>query len=248
MLKDRLFGLIGKNISYSFSKKYFTEKFHNEKILKARYELFDLPDIENFIPLLARYPDLSGLNVTIPYKEDIVPYLTELKAQAREIGAVNTIKIRGDERIGYNTDIYGFEKSFTKYLLPKHKQALVLGRGGAAKAVGFVLKKMGIPFQPVSRDEKKVHLSYSSLDKSILEKYQIIINCTPLGTYPYTDQCPLLPYQYLGTQHYLYDLVYNPLESLFLKIGKSQGALTQNGLQMLHLQAERAWEIWNARE
>lgn len=248
MSKDRLFGLIGKNISYSFSKKYFTEKFRDEKIPKARYELFDLPDIENFIPLLARYPELSGLNVTIPYKEDIIPYLTELKAQAREIGAVNTIKIKGDERIGYNTDVYGFEKSFIKHLLPEHRQALVLGRGGAAKAVGYVLKKMGIPFQVVSRGKEKARFSYDSLDKSILEEHQIIINCTPLGTYPYTDQCPLLPYQYLGAQHYLYDLVYNPLESLFLKKGKARGALTQNGLEMLYLQAELAWEIWNTRE
>lgn len=244
MLSHRLFGLLGRNISYSFSKNYFTEKFLNEKIPNVAYTLFDFPDVSDFKEILKRYPNLEGLNVTIPYKEAIFPYLTESTNEAKQIGAVNTVKIKAGRCIGYNTDVYGFEKSFTKHLLPKHKKALVLGKGGAGKAVGYVLKKIGIPFKMVSRD-KKAAFSYEDIDKSVIEEHQIIINCTPLGTHPHINHCPLLPYQYLGCKHYLYDLVYNPAESLFLKKGKIQGALTQNGLQMLYLQAEQAWKIWN---
>lgn len=242
----RTFGLIGKNIAHSFSKTYFTEKFRKEAIADASYELFDLENIHLIEEIFHHTPYLCGLNVTIPYKQEVIPFLTDFSLEALQIGAVNTIKITPHKRIGYNTDIYGFERSFSKQLKPYHENALILGTGGAAKAVMFTLKKLNIFYHCVSRQKKNVTLSYAELTPSILEKYRIIINCSPIGTHPNTDICPLLPYEALSSKHYLYDLVYNPSETLFLKKGREKGCTIQNGLEMLYLQANRSWEIWNS--
>ncbi|MDK7375728.1 MULTISPECIES: shikimate dehydrogenase [Weeksella] len=235
-------GLIGKNISYSFSVKYFTEKFEQLNLGNYSYELFDLKNI-NEIETLFRNKNLLGFNITIPYKQAIIPYLDELSPEAKEVGAVNTVKIDNGKKIGYNTDVYGFEKSFVPMLSKHHQKALILGNGGASKAVVFVVNKLGIPYTIVSRNDKKL-LHYDALDEDILASHQIIINCTPVGTYPQINATPKLPYQFLTDIHYLYDLIYNPEETIFLQLGKKKGAKTKNGLEMLHLQAEKSWEIW----
>ncbi|MEN0004257.1 MAG: shikimate dehydrogenase [Bacteroidota bacterium] len=246
---DRLFGLIGYPLSHSFSKGYFAEKFQKEHIEGAFYESFPLAQIEALPQLLREYPNLVGLNVTIPYKEQVLPYLTALDADAATIGAVNTILINGAERKGYNTDIYGFETSLVRLfaerqLHPQH--ALVLGTGGAAKAITFVLDKLAIDYQFVSRTPKAGQLTYDQLDEEILRKHTLIVNTTPLGMYPNVAACPNIPYNYISEEHLGFDLIYNPAITQFMQQFLNRGAAAKNGLEMLHLQAEKAWEIWNA--
>jgi shikimate dehydrogenase len=240
-------GLLGKNISYSFSENYFTKKFKNQKIDAAfSYENFDIQNIENFSTILKNNPELIGLNVTIPYKEAIIPFLDELSENAQKIGAVNTIKISANGKLfGDNTDFFGFNKSLEPLLKPHHKKALVLGTGGAAKAVAFGLKKLNIDNIFVSRQEKENTITYNQIDAKTFDEYQIIINCTPLGTFPKTELLPDIPYQYFTSKHIAFDLIYNPEKTEFLKNAENNGAITKNGYDMLVFQAEKAWEIWN---
>ena len=247
---DKLFGLIGYPLSHSFSKKYFSHKFEQEGIHDCYYELFPLEDITLFPQLIKNFSNLKGLNVTIPYKQAVIPYLNHIDEGARTVGAVNTIKIDNGHLTGYNTDVYGFEYSLRRFLSENNKkedftEALILGTGGAAKAVVHVLNKMGISYQMVSRKKTEHIFSYEMIDKSLMEKYCLIINTTPLGMSPNENSKPLLPYEHLSTKHLLYDLVYNPAETAFMKAGTLSGAATKNGLEMLHLQAEKAWSIWN---
>ncbi|MDC9723159.1 MAG: shikimate dehydrogenase [Urechidicola sp.] len=241
------FGLVGKNISYSFSKGYFLKKFEDLKLLNLSYRNFDIPEIEEF-PFLIYHKEeeFRGFNVTIPYKQSIMRYLSEIDNDAKKIGAVNTIKINDDnELIGYNTDIYGFENSLLPLLKPHHRNALILGTGGASKAIAFVLDKLNIEYQFVSRTKSGQTISYADLTQEVIESHQLIINCTPLGTHPKIESCPEIPYQFLTEHHFLYDLIYNPSETTFLKNGLKKGAIIKNGLEMLELQAEKSWEIWS---
>ncbi len=242
------FGLIGKNISYSFSKKYFTEKFHKLGLDTFRYYNYDLPEIDEFpFILYQREEDFKGFNVTIPYKESIMKYLDEVEEEALEIGAVNTIKVTSENKlIGYNTDVYGFQKSIEPTLKKHHKNALILGTGGASKAVSYALNKLEIQNKFVSRKSLESNFLYSDLNENIIEKYTVIINCTPLGTHPNVENSPSIPYQFITNKHLLFDLIYNPAETKFLKEGKKRGAIIKNGYEMLELQAEKSWEIWNS--
>ncbi len=249
MAKTKKYGLIGKNISYSFSKNYFLKKFDKLQLDNCTYENFDLASIDEFPLILDKNINLiKGLNVTIPYKQDIFKYLDEIDKDAELIGAVNTVKIIDNQRLkGFNTDVYGFKNSLTPLLQKHMKKALVLGTGGASKAVAFVLKSLNIDFLFVSRrPENDISISYEVLDKSILNKYQILINCTPLGTFPDVENYPDLPYKELTHKHLLFDLIYNPKHSSFLKKGMQYGAQIKNGQEMLELQADRSWEIWNS--
>lgn len=242
----RIFGLIGKNINYSFSVAYFSEKFQKESITDALYKNFDIPEITYFLQILKKHKDLKGLNVTIPYKQEIIPYLDKLSRKAEEVGAVNTIKVTKKGKLkGYNTDVYGFKKSLKPLLKPHHKKALVLGTGGASRAVIYVLEKLGLEHKIVSRNPIENQLSYDAISQEVMQEYTIVINCTPLGTSPNTEQCPELNYDYFTDQHLAFDLIYNPAETAFLRKAKQQGATIQNGYQMLMYQAEKAWEIWN---
>ncbi|MEH6537419.1 MAG: shikimate dehydrogenase [Psychroserpens sp.] len=240
-------GLIGKNISYSFSKEYFTKKFKSEK-RPFTYENFDMEDITEFKPLVENNIDIVGFNVTIPYKEQIIPYLDKLDKKAKIIGAVNTITVSfGGKLKGYNTDYYGFKKTIKPLLKKHHKKALVLGTGGASKAIAYTLKKLKIEFDYVSRSLKNgVKFTYESLTIDDIKEYTVIINCTPVGTHPNINVYPDIPYEGISSQHLLYDLIYNPEETKFLQLGKQRGALTTNGYQMLVFQAEKAWKIWNS--
>lgn len=240
-------GLLGKNISYSFSKAYFKKKFEDEGIHDVSYENFDLNDISYFPALIKNTTGLKGMNVTIPYKEAVMPFLDKLNKKAEEIGAVNTIKItKNNKLVGYNTDCYGFKKSLKPVLKPHHKNALILGTGGASKAVAYSLKTLNITFKYVSRQAKTgVDLTYADLTNDVIKQHQLVINCTPLGTFPNVDNCPDIPYYAITKDHILYDLIYNPEETKFLKLGKQQLATTVNGLNMLKFQAEKAWRIWN---
>lgn len=245
-----LLGLIGYPLSHSFSKKYFADKFAKENISAYFYDLFPLEDISLFKELVAHYPNLKGINVTIPYKERVIPFLDALDDSAKAVGAVNTIKFTDKGLIGYNTDIYGFEVSLRNKMEEKRikaKAALVLGTGGAAKASAAVLKKMGIAVQFVSRRAEKNMLTYEMLRKQNIEEVEIIVNTTPLGMSPNINTCPNIPYSALSEKHLLFDLVYNPEITLFLEQGNAQGAATLNGLEMLHLQAEKAWSIWQEK-
>lgn len=243
----RLFGLIGYPLSHSFSKQYFSDKFQDERITDAHYELFPLSDIGQLLDLIARHPNLRGLNVTIPYKQQAIPYLYRIEKEAESIGAVNTIYITEEQRlVGFNTDFYGFKNSLHAWLLKEHGgldniRALILGTGGAAQAVAYALEYLSIPYDWVSRHPKAGQLGYEGLN---LATYQLIINTTPLGMSPKVDRCPAIPYEQLGPAHYLYDLVYNPEETLFMQKGRAAGAKVKNGLEMLIGQAEKAWEIW----
>lgn len=248
---DRLFGLIGKTLTHSFSQKYFREKFDSLQITDSDYLLFELEHIEQFPEVLERHPNLLGLNVTIPYKQAVIPFLHEMDPTAAKIGAINTIRIEKSGQLkGYNTDFYGFKESLEKWLKPpfSHMRALVLGTGGASKAVKAALNAMDISFIEVSRRAQGETIDYQMLndDPVYLKNHHLIINTTPLGMTPNVDDVPELRYEQLDGRHYLYDLVYNPVETLFLKMGKENGAAIKNGLEMLHLQAEKAWEIWNA--
>ncbi len=242
----KTYGLIGKNIAYSFSEKYFSEKFEKESVQNCTYKNFDLQNISELTTLLKNITP-AGLNVTIPYKEVVIPFLDQLSNEAKKIKAVNVIQFKKDQLIGHNTDIFGFEKSFIKDLKPHHKKALILGTGGASKAIQYVLKKNDIDFQMVSRKSSDETITYDELTKTIFSDYLIIINCTPLGTFPNIKQKPPLSYSFLTQYHYLFDLVYNPNETLFMKEGIKKNATVKNGLEMLELQAEKAWEIWQSK-
>jgi shikimate dehydrogenase len=245
-MSRRQYGLIGKNISYSFSKKYFTEKFALGNFEDCTYENFDLQSIEEFPTLITNNPDLKGLNVTIPYKEVVIPYLDKLSKNAAQIGAVNVIRFTKKGKLkGYNSDYFGFMKSLEPLLQPHHKKALILGTGGAAKAVAFALDQLGILYTYVSREAKEGMIDYDRINAATFDNYHIIINCTPLGTSPDTNAFPPIPYNFFTEKHIAFDLIYNPEETQFLKKAKKNGAITKNGYEMLVLQAERAWKIWN---
>ena len=245
--KKSKFGLLGKNISYSFSSGYFTKKFEKLNLKKHKYVNFDIPEIKDFPSIIEETPNLKGMNVTIPYKEEVIQYLDKLDETAKEIGAVNTIKFtkRGDLK-GYNTDIFGFENSIKPFLKKHHKKALILGTGGASKAVAYAFKRNDIKFKFVSRNpSEKNQISYKDLSEEILEEYTVIVNCSPIGTFPNVNDAPKIPYQFISDKHLLFDLIYNPEETAFLKKGKEKGAAIKNGYQMLELQAEEAWRIWD---
>ena len=239
------FGLIGKQIDYSFSKFYFSKKFEKEN-LPYTYENFDLDTLAKFPNVLAS--NIKGLNVTIPYKEHIIPYLDKLSKKAKSIGAVNTIKItKKGKLIGYNTDAFGFRKSIEPLLQSHHKKALILGTGGASKAIIYALGKLNIRYSFVSRVlTEDVNYSYDTLSENDIANHLIIINCTPVGTFPNVNECPDIPYEGISEGHLLYDLVYNPPISLFLKNGHKRGAAICNGENMLIIQAEKSWKIWNS--
>ena len=241
----KIYGTIGFPLTHSFSKQYFTEKIEREGISEAFYYSFPLSSIDALPTLLNDHPSLKGLAVTIPYKEKVLKYVTNLSEEVKQIGAANCIKVRGNILTAYNTDIIGFEKSFVKKLKAPHKKALVLGTGGASKAVQYILKKLGIEFLIVSRSTADNFIQYSALTESLIKEYNIIINCTPLGMSPAEDGCPNLPYRLLTASHYLFDLVYKPAKTLFLQKGAEQGAVIENGFEMLIIQAEENWRIWN---
>ena len=246
----KLFGLVGYPLGHSFSKKYFEKKFLSEHIQNVDFLNFELENIENLHRLIHENEKLTGFTVTIPHKVSILPFMDEITDEVKKIGALNVVKInRQNNKIhltGYNTDVYGFEKSLLEQIEPNHTQALVLGTGGSANAVGFVLKKLGINCLFVSRNAKDENtISYNDLTKEIIQSYSLIINPTPLGMFPEVETCPNIPYQYLTDKHFLFDLVYNPENTLFMQKGIEQGAKTCNGYDMLCYQAEEAWEIWN---
>lgn len=244
----RLYGLIGYPLIHSFSQNYFNQKFEAENI-NARYVNFEIPDIGDFMEVVSENPSLCGLNVTIPYKEQVIPYLDEIDSDAAKIGAVNVIKfIRNKNQLkfkGYNSDIIGFCDSIRPLLKPDHTAALVLGTGGAAKAIMCGLENLGIKGTYVSRTKQDGMLTYDELTPDIMDTHKVIVNCTPLGMYPHTDEAPAIPYDRLTPAHLCYDLLYNPDVTLFMKRAAAMGAETKNGLEMLLLQAFAAWEIWN---
>lgn len=245
----RLFGLIGFPLSHSFSSEYFARKFSDNHITDAAYKLFPIDQIGYLAELLAQNPELVGLNVTIPHKVNVIPFLDELSTEAAVIGAVNCVKItRAGSKVhlkGYNTDVTGFAESLKPLLKTWHTKALVLGSGGASKAVCHGLKLLGISFDVVSRNAETGRLTYTNLDEALLASHQLIVNTTPMGMYPAVDSFPPIPYEFLGEKHLLFDLVYNPVETIFMKKGLEYGATVKNGYEMLVLQAERSWEIWN---
>lgn len=243
--KQYKFGLIGKDIDYSFSRKYFTEKFNFEHFDNCEYLNFDIKSIEQFSEVITT-KGLKGLNVTVPYKEQIIPKIDKLSKKAALIGAVNTIRVKKNNKtIGYNTDWYGFKKSIKPLLKKRHTKALILGTGGASKAVAYALKTLKIEYDFVSRNANEYQFNYSELNKQIFDEYLIIINTTPLGTFPNIEEKPILDYSLFTSKHIAFDLVYNPEESAFLAAAKAQGATVKNGYELLKLQAEKAWKIWN---
>lgn len=243
-------GLIGYPLGHSFSKNYYLSKFQSENIKHIDYDLYPLEDIQNFPEIFSNELNFKGLNVTIPHKVTVIPFLHELSEEASAIGAVNCITIKQNDNNfvlkGFNTDAFGFENSLKPLLKNFHKKALVLGNGGAAKAVLYTLKKLNIPYQIVSRTKENGDITYSDLNEQIIKDHQLIINCSPVGTFPKVEECPSLPYEAISDTHLLYDLIYNPEETLFLKKGKQNGATIKNGYEMLILQAEKNWEIWNS--
>lgn len=239
------YGLIGYPLSHSFSKKYFTEKFERESIQDHEYDLFPIDKIAQLPLLLQTETDLKGLNVTIPYKERVIPFLDDLTEVVKEIQACNCIRILNGKLIGYNTDVIGFEKTLERKLSNHHQRALVLGTGGAAKAVHYVLSKKGIEYLEVSRTKVDGSITYQEIGEQVISSHTLIINTTPLGMYPNIEEAPNLPYHLLSDQHYLYDLVYNPTKTKFLLEGESRGAVIENGADMLIIQAEASWDIWN---
>ncbi len=241
----RIFGLIGYPLSHSFSQKYFTEKFHKEKIADAKFENFSIATIQELHTIVETDHSLKGLSVTIPYKKEVISFLHEKDNVVEKINACNCIRIESEKLIGFNTDVIGFEKSFIKKLQSHHKSALILGTGGAAAAVEFVLNKLQIDHHFVSRKKDQNNFLYEELNEKILNENQIIINCSPLGTFPNVDDAPNIPYQFLSGKNYLFDLVYNPAKTKFLSEGEKRGATIQNGYEMLVLQAEESWKIWN---
>lgn len=248
---NKIYGLIGFPIGHSFSAQYFTDKFELEKI-NAQYLNFPMEDISKINEVLAKNNNIAGFNVTIPHKQNVLPYLNDIDIEAKEIGAINVIKAtrikNGYSLKGYNSDAIGFEKSLLKELKPNHKKALIFGTGGASKAIVYTLKKLGISYKFVSRNPHPDQFSYNDITPEIIHEYTLLINCTPLGMSPKTDLCPDIPYKHISTDHYLYDLIYNPETTLFLEKGLERGATIKNGLEMLHLQAEASWKIWNQPE
>jgi shikimate dehydrogenase len=243
-----LYGLIGYPLSHSFSKKYFTEKFEREGLDNYRYENFPITSIDELKNVFIDNPDLNGLNVTIPYKEQVLSFLHELSEPVKQVGACNCIKIISGKLHGFNTDVIGFEETLDAKLLPNHKKALVLGSGGASKAIQFVLKKKGIEFLVISRSKNPLFVPYEKVTAELIEQYPLIINTTPLGMQPHVNAYPSIPYFALTTQHYLYDLIYNPAKTIFLKKGEEKGAVIQNGADMLVIQAEESWKIWHTSD
>lgn len=240
----QIYGLIGYPLGHSFSKDYFNKKFSLLR-LNAIYENFELSSAHSFPELLHRFPNLCGLNVTLPYKEAIIPYLDALSPEAKAIQAVNVIRFTPQGLIGYNSDYYGFMTSLRPLVRPFDLRAVILGTGGAARAVGYALNLLGISVQFVSRTKRMGVITYEELaDMKLLATTSLVINCTPFGMHPHTTTFPPLPYREISSYHLLYDLIYNPEETLFLSRGKEQGAMTKNGLEMLHLQAEKSWDIW----
>lgn len=244
--KQLKFGLIGRDISYSFSEKYFTEKFEMGHYDNCEYSNYDIKTVQKFSQVIQETKGLIGLNITIPYKETIIPYLDKLSKTAKKIGAVNCVTVSKKKKLkGYNTDYYGFKKTIAPLLKEHHKKALILGTGGASKAVAYALRKLKIEYDFVSRTPDEFQLDYSELNAEIFNEYHIIINTTPLGTHPNVTTCPDINYALFTKKHIAYDLVYNPEESTFLRNARANGAKTKNGYEMLVLQAERAWKIWN---
>ena len=248
----RKFGIIGYPLGHSFSPGYFNEKFKNESI-DAVYEKYELPVITDLQGVIDYTPELCGFNVTIPYKEKVMSYLDSVSPEARAIGAVNVVKVTRKDNgkpylEGFNSDVIGFHRSIKPLVTPNHKKALILGTGGASKAVNHALKQLGLDTLFVSRAQKNGTIQYSQVTDILLEQYTVIVNCTPCGMAPHFDECPAIPYDALSNKHLLYDLIYNPDETLFLKKGRLQGAKTKNGLEMLLLQAEAGWEIWNNKK
>lgn len=248
----RRYGLIGYPLTHSFSKRFFTEKFETENI-ESSYDNFEIDSIQKFPEIIINNPELVGLNVTIPYKEQVIPYLNELNDSAREIGAVNTVKITrtsaGIYLKGFNTDTFGFENSIKPLLKEYHKKALILGTGGASKALKFVLNKLSIEFISASIEELKDNeIRYDEVDEKMMTERLLIINATPLGTYPKTESFPAIPYEFITEKHLLFDLVYNPEVTQFMSKGKARGAAVKNGYEMLLGQALRSYEIWNSEE
>lgn len=239
-----VYGLIGHPLTHSFSKKYFDDKFAKENIVNASFKLFDLENIQQLTKLLQQQNKLKGFAITIPFKEQIIPYLNSFDETVQQVKACNCVKIIDGKLQGFNTDVIGFEKMLLPLLKPHHTNALILGTGGAAKAVEFVLQKLTIDFKNVSRVKRQNHFSYDELCKETIEQHTLIINCTPLGTYPTTESFPLIPYPFISSKHLLVDLVYNPPQTVFMQKGLAQGAMVCNGYKMLVLQAEENWKIW----
>ena len=240
------YGLIGYPLTHSLSQQYFTNKFIEEGIEDCVYERFSIPSIIDLHDILKSHPDLCGFNITIPYKKEVLLFLTERSKAVEEVGACNCVKIEDGKLIGYNTDVIGFENSLVPFLKPTHHRALVLGTGGAALAIVYVLQKLGIDFKYVSRTANSEQFAYENLDVSVLAAYTLIINTTPLGMFPNIEACPAIPYDLLTPEHHLFDLTYNPALSTFLAKGMQMGATIQNGQQMFVEQAEQSWRIWNS--
>ncbi|HEV2352638.1 MAG TPA: shikimate dehydrogenase [Puia sp.] len=243
----RRYGLIGYPLTHSFSERFFTEKFQREGINDCIYSNYPIPQI-GALPEVLADPSLCGLNVTIPYKQQVIPFLQELSPVVEEIGACNCIRLGNGGLAGHNTDVIGFERSLVRKLSPEHRQALILGTGGAARAVAYVLLKLGISYRLVSRHPRPDtgELGYDGIDEEVLRDFLLIVNTSPVGMYPRVDECPPLPYDALTPRHYLFDLVYNPARTQFLLHGEARGAAVENGWDMLVIQAEESWRIWNA--
>lgn len=242
----RKYGLLGYPLGHSFSKSYFSDFFRKEGLTECCYENFPLEHIELIDNILSD-KSLRGFNVTIPYKQQIIPYLDSLSDEAQKIGAVNCVKIENGRKTGYNTDCYGFEASLLELIGDSRPDALVLGSGGASKAVRYVLERLGIAYKLVSRTPAAGDYTYKELSEQIMQRHRLIVNTTPLGMYPHTDQAPPIPYEHIGCRHSLFDLVYNPPTTRFMENGSRNGARTMNGALMLRLQAEKSWEIWNSK-
>ncbi|NCI49257.1 shikimate dehydrogenase [Sediminibacterium roseum] len=239
------FGLLGYPLTHSFSQQYFTEKFGKLGLTDCVYDNFSLPDIEELRAVLERYKDLRGFNITIPYKKQVLGFLHESTDAVKAMGACNCVDIKNGALKGHNTDVVGFEQSLAPFLRSYHTKALVLGTGGASAAVEFVLHKLGIGVQYVSRSASAGAIAYEDITGEIMATHKLIVNTTPVGMYPNVHDFPAIPYQFITTEHHLYDLVYNPAETRFLELGRARGAGTQNGYEMLILQAEESWRIWN---
>ena len=238
------YGIIGNPLGHSFSKGFFTEKFAREGI-DAEYLNFQIPEINDLLNVLKENPELRGINVTLPYKTEVIPFLDDLSDEAREIGAVNVVQIRYGHLKGFNSDIIGFTRSIQPLLKPHQRKALILGTGGASRAIRVGLTRLGLEWKYVSRTPREGMITYNDLTPETFKEYEVIVNCSPVGMYPKVDECPAIPYEFLTSDNLLYDLVYNPETTLFMKKGALQGAVVKNGLEMLHLQAIASWEFWN---
>ena len=242
-----VYGLIGYPLGHSFSRQYFTTKFQEEKIPGCQYRNYEFEDLAAGIAALKSDPQVRGLNVTIPYKEAILPYLNTLSPECREIGACNCIRVAGEEWMGFNTDVTGFTRSFSAALKPWHRKALVLGTGGSSRAIVYALRQLHLEFIRASRNHAAQPgiIAYPDITAALLQEYTVVINTTPSGMFPHAETCPPLPYEAITPRHYFFDLVYNPSRTLFLQKAESQGAVTRNGADMLVIQAEESWAIWN---